>query len=230
MVNFQMDETTVRLLKNFAGISKSVLLTKDTRQKAVAATNSVMAIATLPKEWPKETAIFDLTMFLGALSLFDKTPTVSFGETSMEISDGRSRLFYRYSDPTTVRTPPNKELTSADPAVTLALPSDVLTRIVKTCLQMELDTVTIDVSPETVVVRTQDIKNPNSHAFEYEFPAADVTRHDTTFMKTLYLKREHVQMLMDGAYTVSLSSWVYAHFAHKSEPIEYFVVGQRIVQ
>jgi hypothetical protein len=37
---------------------------------------------------------------------------------------------------------------------------------------------------------------------------------------------EHLAMLMPGAYDVSLSSWKYGFFEHKTEPVSYFIVVQ----
>lgn len=222
---FEVSKTTLGLLKNFARISNSVLLTEGRIQKTMASGKSVLAIAEFPEAWPKETGIYDLSSYLGTLSLFDK-PGIEFADEAFIISEGKSRIKYRYSDPSTIQTPPNKELATANPSVTFTLPSDLLARIKKTAAMLFKDgVVSISVEAGDVVIRVSDIKNPTSHAFEHTLDAKEVTLHDNADIVRNF-REEHFGMLLDGSYTVSLGAWKWAFLKHTSEPISYFIVGQ----
>jgi hypothetical protein len=221
-----ISETTTKLLKNFAGIASSILLVPGTKQRTMASGKSVLAVAEFPEPWPQETGIYDLGAFLGALSLYTK-PEVTFEETVLSIKSGNSRLRYKYSDPTTILTPPNKVLPSANPKVEFALFDGALHQLNKSMSTLSLPIVTITANKGEVTITAADVKNPASHAYEYVVPAADVKVNDENFVGKLDFKQEHVNMLLDGAYSVALSTWPYAHFKHQSQPIEYFIVAQQ---
>lgn len=226
-----ISETTVKLLQNFAGISSSLLLVPGTKQRTMAPGKSVLGVVEFPEPWPQETGIYDLNAFLGTLSLFSK-PEVKFEESAFVISSGKSRVRYNYSDPSTILTPPNKVLPSANPAVEFGL-IGALQQLNKTCSILKLPTVTIDINTarhdeeSTVIVSAADLKNPATNAFEYTVDEKEVTINDATYSKTLNFKFEHLGMLLDGAYSVSMSGWPYAYFQHRTQPITYFIVAQQ---
>jgi hypothetical protein len=98
MSTFSVNESTSKILRNFAGIQNSVLLQPGKQQTTLAQGKSLFAVATLTDDWPQETGIYDLNTFLGTLSLFAK-PTIQFEKSVMVISDGASKVRYRMSDP-----------------------------------------------------------------------------------------------------------------------------------
>jgi hypothetical protein len=219
-------DTTVKILQNFAGIGGSILLVPGEKQRTMASGKSVLAVAEFPEPWPQETGIYDLNAFLGALSLYTK-PEITFEADAMVIKSGNARLRYRYSDPSTILTPPNKVLPTANPKVEFTLFDGALHQLNKTCRMLSLPIVTVGVKNGVVTVTAADAKNSASHAYEYTVPAADVKAHDDTFSNKLDFKQEHVAMLLDGSYSVSISTWPYAHFSHQSVPVQYFVVAQQ---
>lgn len=225
MAAFKVSESTSKLLKNFAGISNSVLLREGSEQRTMAVGKSVLAVAELPEAWPVETGIFDLNSFLGVLSLF-KAPAIDFQEGVMAVASGSSRIRYRISDPSTIQVPPSKNLKTTNPGVTFTFSEDALSQLNKTCAMLKLASVSLTVAAGAVTVRAADAKNPNSHAYEYVVPEKDATFHDASFERVIAFKQEHLAMLLDGSYDVSLSDWSYGHLKHQAEPVSYFIVGQ----
>ena len=68
----QLSNETTAVLKNFASINPNLLVKPGTSLRTISPTKSVMARATVEEEFDKGFAIFDLSQFLGRLSLFDK--------------------------------------------------------------------------------------------------------------------------------------------------------------
>lgn len=229
MASFKVSPVTLRLLKNFASISSSVLLAEGKSQKTITSSKSVFAIAEFPDAWPKETGIFEIGKFLGALSLFSE-PTIKFGDESMDIAQGASCVRYRYSDPSTILVAPNKVLPKDNPAISFKLSKDRLQQLNKTCALLELSSVAVVVEGNKVAVRASDVKNPASHAFELVIPDEDITTADreVMFERTIHFKTEHLTMLLDGDYEVRIAAWPYGYFKHESDPIAYYVVGQPV--
>lgn len=221
---FAISATTVKILKNFAGISNSILLTEGKVQKSLQASKSLFAIAEFPEAWPQETGIFNLSGFLGALTLL-KNPHLEFTDDSFVITDANSRIRYRYSDPSTILVPPAKTLQTDNPQIQFDLSQDALSQLNKTCALLELNTITMSVEGGDVVIRAADEKNPASHAYEYTVPAENVTG-DLKKRLSIAFKQEHLALLLEGGYRVSLGWTKYGFFKHATDPVSYFVVAQ----
>jgi len=220
---FEISKTTHKILKNFAGMSNSLLLVPGEKQSTVAG-KSVLAIADLKEGWPKETGIYDLSTFLSTLSLFEN-PTLEFGDEAFTLSKDKSRIKYRYSDPSTIPASPNKTLKTDNPDVTFELADSALQQLLKTIRVLQLPAVSISLEAGDVVVRALDPKNSTSHAFEYTVPSDMVTLTNKKAKVSLVFDQQHIGYLLDGTYQVTLSSsWNYGYFQHKTEPVSYFVV------
>lgn len=225
MTTFQVSDKTHKILKNFAGISNSIILAEGKAQRTVAKGRSVLALAELPEAWPVETAIYDLNRFLGTLSLF-KAPVITFDDDRMSIRAGQSKIGYRYSDPTTIAAAPAKTLPYDDPSAKFTLTEAALEQLGKAASTLELDTITVIVDGGVVRIGAGDAKNPASHDYEHTVEPSDVVQVQENFQRTLSFSAEHVAMLLTGAYEISISAWSYGYFAHKTEPVAYFIVAQ----
>lgn len=221
---FAVTDTAHKILKNFASISNSLLLKPGAVQKTIMST-SVLAAADL--EWPEETAIYDLNAFLGALSLFGK-PEIAFEQDHMVLMGaGGSKIKFRYSDPTTIPALPKRDLSFADPDVQFKLSQEVLTQMKKSVALLKLSHVTMIVKNGTIVVKAADPGNVLSHQWELDIPAADIVTMTDDFTKQLSFKVDHIGLLLEGSYMVSLAhGWKWGYFANNSLPITYFIVEQ----
>jgi hypothetical protein len=225
MATFQVSDKTQKILKNFAGISNSIILAEGKSQRVIAKGRSVLGLAELPEAWPRETAIYDLNRFLATLSIF-KTPAITFAEDRMTIRDAQSRIGFRYSDPTTITAAPSKTLPTNDPQVKFTMSEATLEQLSKAAATLELDTVSIVVEDGKVVVGAADAKNPASHDYAFEVTEADLLSKPGEFTRTQAFSTEHIAMLLTGSYEVSMSDWNYGFFVHKTEPVSYYIVGQ----
>lgn len=228
MAAFVVSGTIQKILKNFSSVSGQILLAEGKTQKTIAQGKSVLVIAEFPDAWPRETGIYDLDKFLGILSL-DSKPEIEFGDESMVISSGASSVNYRYSDPTTILMPPNKTLATDNPAVEFTLSEATLSRLAKVTSMLDLDSVVFKVNVQgtekSITVAAKSAKNAISHSASIVVPSEDIVVH-RDFTANMNFKSEHFRLLMDGAYTVHLSTWPYGFFTHKTEPVSYFVVSQ----
>lgn len=225
MASYPVSPTTAKILKNFGGISNSIILVPGTTQKTLAKAKALMAVAEFPDAWPQETGIYDVGTFLSILSNF-KAPEIRFEETAMVIFQGGTRVRYRYSDTSTIQTPPTKTLPVSPGALEYTISAEALAQLNKTCALLKLEEVIIKVENGTVTFRASNPNNPASNAFEYDVPEKDVVCHDMSFEAEHKYKREHLTMLLDGSYHVTMNNWTYAYFKHESEPVGYYVVAQ----
>jgi len=236
MAAFVVSEKTQKILKNFAGISNSIKLVAGTSQRTIAKGKSVLALAELPEAWPQDTCIYDLNRFLGTLSIY-KSPTVTFDTEHMVIREGQSRVGYRYSDPSTIQPTPSKKLSTDNPSAKFTLSEVMLEQLSRACAQLSLDAVSIAVDGHKVTVGAADAKNPASHTYSIDVPDTDIVLPTSTsdYTRELTFSTEHLAMLLTGAYEVTMAGtgetgkgWNYGCFAHKTEPVFYYIVAQAV--
>lgn len=234
--SFAVSPTTSKILKNFSAIAGGqITLQEGPLQKVLGGagenTSSVLAVATLPESWPKETPIYDLDLFIGALSSFEK-PAIQFGTDGMVMTNdtGKSalKIKFRYADPSTIKSAKTKELPTNDPDLSFNLSAFALSQLKKTASLLRLSHFTIVVEKDSVKFLAADPKNPNSHVFELSVPNAEVNRINPNFERSMRFQFNHIVFLMDGDYTVSMTEkWKYGYFQSKSSPVAYFVAEDR---
>lgn len=228
MAAFPVSETTQKILKNFSSISNSVLLLEGQHQKTVTQSKAVFALAEFPEAWPKETGIYDLSMFLSTLSLFDK-PTLDFKDDAMVVTNADKvslSVRYRYSDPSTIMEIGNKTFPKDEPAVEFTLTDYALSQLKKTAALLKLASINITAKEGVVFITANDPKNSSSHAFRLDIPKSEAVFHDPKFSRTVPFKVEHFALVLDGNYSVGLSSWQYAYMTNKAVPLFYYVTEQ----
>jgi hypothetical protein len=221
-----VSDTVVKILKNFAAISDSVILCEGTTQRTVNPNETtVYAIAEFPDAWPRETGIFALKAWLGDLTLFDK-PVLDFKADHMVMASKdapRSRTYFRYSDPSTIKQLPAKMFPKDNPAVEFALSEYGLKQLKAHTSQLGLASIDIVVKDGSVQLKATNAKNSASHGYRLDILSSDVRVNDQKFTRTIPFKMEHLSLLMDGAYVVSLSDWHYGYFVNQNVPISYYV-------
>lgn len=226
---YSLNDTTLKILKNFSAISESILMRPGTTQKTMSASKSIMATAELPVEWPQETGIYQLPQFLSNLSAYEK-PTLTFEPKQFVIkgSNSPSHVEYPYADPTVIASVPEKTLPIDNARAEFVLSAVALAEIKKLAAINSLPSISIDLNPaaKTIVVKPQDEKNSGSRTYSYPVHSdakAVLSLADDDAFSAL-LKTEFFNLLMDGGYMVHVGNWPYVFFKHQTEPVSYYIV------
>ena len=92
-LNFmKLSDSTLAVLKNFAGINNSILVKKGTQLRTMSVAKNILAEAEIPEDFPRDVAIYDLNQFLNGLSLH-QDPNLDFTEDShITIKEGRRSI------------------------------------------------------------------------------------------------------------------------------------------
>ena len=100
ITNFmKLSDSTLAVLKNFAGINNSILVKKGNQLRTISVAKNILAEAEIPEDFPRDVAIYDLNQFLNGLSLH-QDPNLDFTEDShITIKEGKRRVKYFYADP-----------------------------------------------------------------------------------------------------------------------------------
>ena len=208
---------TISVLKNYASINQNLVIKEGKEITTMSAMKNIVARAEVEEEFPQEVAIYDLNEFLSALSLF-KSPNLEFQDTYVNITEEnnpKTSLKYFYSDPSVVTTP-SKMITMPSNEVTFTLESATLSNITKAAAVIGSADLVLENSSGTPSLTVKDKKNDTANSYSMGVD----TKGDGKF--SFFFKVENLK-LIDGKYTVEVSSKNISHMKNESTPIEYWI-------
>lgn len=208
----KLNQRSIQILKNFASINPSIQFDEGTNLKTISPNKTIMAKATLEDVIPSTFAIYDLSRFLGVVSLFDD-PDFSLQENLVTISSPGRKVSYTFADPSTIITPPNRDINIGEADVTFELKQDNFAEAMKALGVMSFPDLVVAGEDGKVVLRATDTKNPSSDKYDIEVGDTDLTF-------TAVFKSENLKIL-PGDYTVNISSKGISHF--QGSDVEYWI-------
>tara|TARA_Y100000992_G_scaffold287622_1_gene240574 strand:+ start:263 stop:937 length:675 start_codon:yes stop_codon:yes gene_type:complete len=213
----KLSSNTISVLKNYASINQNLVIKEGKEITTMSAMKNIVARAEVEEEFPQEVAIYDLNEFLSALSLF-KSPNLEFQDTYVNITEEnnpKTSLKYFYSDPSVVTTP-SKMITMPSNEVTFTLESATLSNITKAAAVIGSADLVLENSNGTPSLTVKDKKNDTANSYSMGVD----TKGDGKF--SFFFKVENLK-LIDGKYTVEVSSKNISHMKNESTPIEYWI-------
>ena len=120
---------TLDILRNFSSINSGITVKAGNELVTVSAMKNIFAKAVVDESFEKDHSIYDLSEYLGAVSLFDR-PNFDFNAEKVTVSEGDNSVTYYYADPQMVISP-TKEITMPEPEVSFDLDKDVLDSLLK---------------------------------------------------------------------------------------------------
>lgn len=214
----KFSKQTLEILKNFAEINNGMQFRKGSKQTTVSVGRNIIAVSDFDVEIPSSFAIFNLSSFLGAISLFDD-PDIEIDESSdyIKITAGDQRIRYRISEPKMVVSWPEDRpavLTSTD--VSFELTKENWNKIRRSIDLLECDHFVLEGSDGIVKIKSHNEKDEKassasfvvgetSHSFNLVYPIASMP-------------------IMQGNYVVDISKNKLSRWTNKDKPVEYFVL------
>ncbi len=211
----KLSDSTLAVLKNFAGINNSILVKKGTQLRTISVAKNILAEAEIPEDFPRDVAIYDLNQFLNGLSLH-QDPNLDFTEDShITIKEGRRRVKYFYADPQVIIAPPEKEINLPTQEVCFQLESTALDKLVKAAAVYQLPDLSVIGENGEITMVVRDKKNDTSNEY-----AVNVGETDKEF--EFNFKMENIKII-PGAYDVIISSKLLSEFTNTQYNLKYFI-------
>ena len=211
----KLTDSTLAVLKNFAGINNSILVKKGNQLRTISVAKNILAEAEIPEDFPRDVAIYDLNQFLNGLSLH-QDPNLDFTEDShITIKEGRRRVKYFYADPQVIIAPPDKEINLPTQEVCFQLESTSLEKLVKAAAVYQLPDLSVIGANGEITMVVRDKKNDTSNEY-----AVNVGETDSNF--EFNFKMENIKII-PGAYDVVISSKLLSEFTNTQYNLKYFI-------
>jgi hypothetical protein len=211
----KLSPRTIQILKNFNSIEKSIWVKPGNVLALQNGPRSLAVRAIVDSEFDKEFAIYDLSRFLGVLSLFND-PDLEFGEKQVVVSDSSQRVNYTYAKTDFLNPPLNKKIVLSQVDAKFTLTPIHLSNVMKSLSILELPELFVSGDGSNILLQAGDIKTPSSDTY-----SAVVGQTDKNFRYVF--NPDNIKFISD-TYEVELSSIGISHF--KAENLEYWVATE----
>jgi hypothetical protein len=200
---------TLSILKNFRDLNSNILISPGNVIKTLTGAKNVMSTAVVEENFPVEFGIWDLTSFLGTVSLFDD-PDFDFHEKYVTITNGKSsKVKYFYSEPTLL-TVPTKDVVMPNTVVSLTLDESAFSELKKAGSVLGLTDLTIKSDGSDVSATLYDKSNAGSNTYsisidDVEFEDGAVFNFDFNIDNLRFIP---------GSYTVNIAEKIVSEFVN----------------
>jgi len=189
---------TVEIIKNFSTINSSIVIKPGNRIRTITPqSTTILGEAKVLETFPNEFGIYNLSEFLGVLSLFD-TPELTFHDRYLTVEEDDFVVKYEYCSPSLISTPPDKEIVM-DATQKIFLSKDQLARTMKAAAVLGTPDMTFTGDGKDAIIAVKDAKNASSNQFSLRIPGVWVD--DAT---VYHIRLENLK-LFPGAYNIELS-------------------------
>lgn len=212
----KISEKTIQILKNFSTINQSILVHPGNVIKTIAGDRTIFSKADVQENFPKKFSIYELSKFLGAISLF-KEPEFEFFDDHLKISEGNNFIRYAYADESLIVTPPNKEIELPSKDIVFDLNERDLSTILKAVSVLQVPEVSISGEDGAIYIKAINNKNASSDRFQIAVGVTDQSFNaifNASFMKFL-----------PANYKVALSKSGFAQFT--SDGLIYWIAADQ---
>jgi hypothetical protein len=213
----KISDNTKEILKNFSEINPNLMITPGKTIKTISTMKNILATAEVEEDFPQDIAIYDLSEFLGMMSLFSK-PTFTFDEKFMTINEeGTSTKSKYFFADASILTTPQKDVKMPDTEVEFTLTEADLIKVKKAAAMLQLPDISVKSNDGDIMMSAIDKKNETANTYGVKVGVCDTNKSFDFHFKT-----EHLKML-PGDYNVYISSKLISNFRHKNKALQYWV-------
>lgn len=217
----KISNETLDVLKNFSQINTGLVVKAGSEINTISPQKNILARAKVSESFPTEFAVYDLTSFLGVLSMYKDSPEVDFGNESLTVNGygGRSKIVYRYTEKSLILTPPDKNLALPSEDVTFTLSVDDLTHLKRAAAILQSPEIKVDVEDGKIFVSAIDMKNNAANVMRLEVGSTNASS------VSVILKTENLK-LMDLTYNVTICTKGISKFESADGRLTYWIATE----
>lgn len=207
-MSFRFDQKTVNVLKNFSYINQNILVKPGNVLSTISPSRSVFAKAKIDQNFDKSFFIFDVSRFLGVLSLFGESPEANINQHSIIIRDsGSAEVEYRLADPSILAPnslPPEKEISLPSVDAEFFITTNNFSSIQKALNILNMPEIMFEGKDGKIWLRVFDSKNEKADGYRIHIG-------ETASRFKFVIKAENLKFITQN-YKVRVSSKGLAHF------------------
>jgi len=213
---------TLSVLKNFGTINQGIFFKQGKTLKTVSSHKNILAEVTIKEEIPADFGVYDLNNFLSVVSLHKDDPSFEFDEKHVVIvgNKGRSKIKYRFCEPTMIVTPPEKQFVMPEAEIKFTFSSEDFDWVLRAASVLSSPHIAIESDGKKISIVTLDLQNDAAHTDALEIADGNGNKFKMIF------KTENLTKVLPGVYEVAISSKGVSHFQHKNAPLQYWITTE----
>jgi hypothetical protein len=208
----KLQPRTLQILKNFATVNPSLLFKKGHQQATVHPMKALLVAAAIEEEIPADFAIYDLSRFIGTLSLFVE-PELIIQKKCVSITEKGQKVNYTFADQDQIITPKVMSMKLPSEDIKFKLEAVALNQLIKAAAVLSLPQIVVVGDGSTISIGADKCKDPSADKYMVE---VGLTKH----VFRLAFELEHFRVL-PGTYNVTLTKEGIGHF--QAEDIQYWI-------
>lgn len=210
-----LSKTTLSILKNFSTLNSNILVKPGNVLQTITPSKNGMAEATVEETFDVEFGIWDLSKFLGVVSLFSN-PKFEFGEKSVVIHGGNgSRVTYFYSEPRLLTTP-SKKVNMPSISLTVDITEKTFAELQKASAVLQLPDLSFVNEGDRIMAVVSDLSDPTTNNYKVD---VGENKSDSDF--SLNFKMENIK-IVPGDYRIEFSKSVVGQFTNETLDLKYW--------
>jgi hypothetical protein len=235
--HIQLSKKTIDLLRNFSTINKSILIQPGKFLQTMSVNKNIIAMGQIAENIPEQMAIYDLPLFLGALSLFKK-PWLHFPDNKKVVvydEETKGKTVFYYSDPEIIVRPPEFNPSLPLQELMFDLPQTDIQQLLQAAKVYGVEDLCINGYRQEYSICVRDKKNNTSNVFS--LPLKKVVFDQTPReeggeqykvtperQEFCYCFKVENLKLLDATYHITLSQKNIANFTSLSHSeLDYFI-------
>lgn len=212
----KLSKETMTLLKNFSSINGDITLKAGSKLTTISSGKNIIAEATVAEEFPEDFGIYDLSEFLGVMSLFE-SPDLTFSDKFVMIREGKNGIKYFAADTRVLTTVPTIKQFPV-PDIEFDLSGAMLSQIQRVASILRVEDFSVVGDGSVISINVGDKKNPSGSTFDSEIGTTDKEFK-------INFKVENLKMLA-GDYRVSIGGKKIARFQAVNAQLVYYVATE----
>ena len=212
-----LSNRTLEVLKNFSTINSNILVKPGNVLTTISPIKNVMSEATVEEDFDTEFGIWDLSKFLGTISLFNK-PEFEFHENHVKIleENNSTEVTYYYSEPRLLTTV-SKKINMPETVVSCTLTQSVFSDILRAASVLQVSDIAIRSNGQDIEIVALDKSDSTTNNYSVTI-GDNTTNADFNFN----FKAENLKML-PGDYDINISDKVVSEFNRVNDDLTYWV-------
>ena len=215
--NVRLSKQTIGFLKNFSQINKSIFIERGGFIDTISVNKNIIAYTDIKEFIPVDMAIYDLPLFLGAISLFENPQLFFPDDKKVVIYDEgtKGKTTYYYSDPDIIGRVPEFNPDLPDKQIEFDLPQADIAQLMQAARVYGVEDLCVQGHNGTYSVCVKDKKNDTSNVFSLPLKKvifADVGKTTVESRNFCYCFKVENLKLIEGSYHVCISKKNIANF------------------
>ena len=212
----KLSKETLNIFKNYSTINSNILVKPGNTISTVTPAKNLMAEAKVAETFDVEFGVWDLSKFLGTISLF-QDPDFEFNDEFVLIRSGTgSCVKYYYAEPSLL-TVPTKTVQMPETVVSFNLTESSFSEIQRASSVLQLPDLSIQSKDGVILAVVVDGSDPSSNDYSIEL-GLNETDADFDFR----FKIENLKFI-PGDYTVNITEKIVSEFVNTSVDLTYWV-------